>query len=493
MTDAGPGAGPGITGPRVTGPRITGIDGGAGGTRVVVEDVVRLAGLCRAAGSEVHDGAVALSLARAALLVEGTAALSPVTAAHAGMLLQRATFGPDSPVVVAGGAGTLGLGLTAAAHAYDAVEVANTALWEAAGVAAVVGDVATAAACPQRVMTDAGQAYLGEVVEAGRPLGAEEAGSRWASDHALDLEQRVEGVAVLGSVLPLAASVGGRAVVGEHAEVAPVAVVAHELAPLWQDGDPEVAAVGPPVATTAPRSTQDLVRGLAETNREPDGTVAVRTITSGAGGRERHAVVVDVPGTDAWSLPGEQTDQVRDLSGNVTASAGEASAYARGVEEAVVTSGVPRDVPITLVGHSQGGMAATMAAERLQRRGYRVTHVVAVAAPIANLRQPAGVTTLALDGDRDLVTKADGRPNGDQAHRVTVRFDSGRSGVEVNHDLETYAAAAALVDDQGDREASLAPVLSSLRRDGAIVAAGEPSRAEVVHVRVSRARPRPGP
>lgn len=472
-------------------PRITGVDGGAGGLRVVVDDVQVLGVLCRDVGADLDELGVAGALAGAGLAVDATAVLSPATALGAAAALQRSLIGPFSPLVVAGGARVVGNALVTAATGYDLAEVANTALWDARDAAGVVLAVDGAVRDPVGTSRSVGQAYLTEALRAGEPLSPREAADRWASEHAGELEHRINGAAVLAAPGIAGARLDqGERVLGEHASWAPVAVVAHAAAPLWVDGEPVVGVTGPATVGSAPTRTADVVRGLAATNEREDGTIALRRITSRQDGVERQAVLVDVPGTDAWSLPGHETEQVRDLGGNVGLLGGDATAYARGVEAAVVASGVPKDVPIALAGHSQGGMAAVVAADRLRNQGYRVTHVVAVAAPIAHLRQPRGVTTLALDGDRDVVTKLDGRPNGDRARRVTVRFDSGLEGTGPNHDLRTYARAADEVDERAATDASLDRVVAGMREAGVLISGGTAASMETVHVRITADRGR---
>ncbi|WP_288798206.1 thioesterase domain-containing protein [uncultured Arsenicicoccus sp.] len=471
------------------GPRITGVDGGAGGIRVVVDDVQMLGVLCRAVGADLDELGVAGALAGAGLAVDATAVLSPATALAAAAALQRSLIGPFSPLVVAGGARVVGNALVTAASGYDLAEVANTALWDARDAAGVVLAVEGVVRDPVGTTRSVGEAYLTESLRAGEPLSPREAADRWASEHAGELEHRINGAAALAAPVVAADRLAqGEEVLGEHAQLSPVAVVAHAAAPLWVDGEPVLAAAGPVSVGPAPGRTADVVRGLAETNAREDGTIAVRRITSRQDGTDRQAVLVDVPGTDAWSLPGEETDQVRDLGGNVGLMGGEATAYARGVEAAVVAAGVPKDVPIALAGHSQGGMAAVVAADRLRSQGYRVTHVLAVASPIANVRQPRGVTTLALDGDRDLVTKLDGRANGDRARRVTVRFDSGLAGTGPNHDLRTYARAADEVDELAATDPSLARVVSEMRAVGVLTEDGAAASMETTHVRITADR-----
>nr|WP_277628336.1 thioesterase domain-containing protein [Arsenicicoccus dermatophilus] len=181
------------------------------------------------------------------------------------------------------------------------------------------------------------------------------------------------------------------------------------------------------------------------------------------------------------------------MGGNVRLLGGEDSAYSRGVVAAVVDSGVPRDVPITLAGHSQGGMAALVAATELRRRGYRVTHVVTAGAPIGSLRQPDGVTTLALDGDQDVVTKLDGRANRDQARRVTVRFASGLPDPAGNHALGTYVQAAREVDRAAPADPSLRPVVAQLREEGVLPQGEATTSVRRVYVRRRLDGGRPGP
>ncbi|MCH8613495.1 thioesterase domain-containing protein [Arsenicicoccus dermatophilus] len=491
------------------GVRITGVVGGAGGVRVVVDDVQRLGLLCRQVAEELSEGAVALAVARAAGAVSATAGLSPATAAVAQAALAPVAIGPTSPLVVGLGASALGRDLVTAAAAYDLAERTATTLWDGVDASRVAVRAAVALGQPELVAAGVLDGYVAESVAAGEPLDPQEAFGRWAVDRGPALEHDLNGAAVLAASFAAHDQARrGQAPIGPHAEATAVGVDAHALADRWADGEPAITdQPAPPRVDPAadssllahtpaetPRGVADLLTGVAETNDAPDGAVALRTITSTApDGTARRALVVDVPGTDAWSAPGAVDDRVRDLGGNVRLLGGEDSAYSRGVVAAVVDSGVPRDVPITLAGHSQGGMAALVAATELRRRGYRVTHVVTAGAPIGSLRQPDGVTTLALDGDQDVVTKLDGRANRDQARRVTVRFASGLPDPAGNHALGTYVQAAREVDRAAPADPSLRPVVAQLREEGVLPQGEATTSVRRVYVRRRLDGGRPGP
>lgn len=231
------------------------------------------------------------------------------------------------------------------------------------------------------------------------------------------------------------------------------------------------------VAATTSRGPSDLAAGVAALDRvnelssterpEGNGTIEIQRIGSG----EQARWVVLLPGTDdPGTLPGEQDDDVRDLGTNLRAMAGQSTAYQRGIEAAMTEAGIGPDDPVTIWGHSQGGMAAVQVASGGR---FAVEDVLTLGAPIGAMPPaPDGVRVTSLENERDVLVLLDGTPNPDRVEHLTVRFAGGGSTPGEAHSLAEYARGAAAVDAATD------PVVrqrvEELRASGAL-GAGEPA------------------
>jgi hypothetical protein len=96
--------------------------------------------------------------------------------------------------------------------------------------------------------------------------------------------------------------------------------------------------------------------------------------------------------------------------------------YRRAVAEALRRAGVPSGSELMVVGHSQGGITAMNLAAA---GGYRVTHVIAAGAPIANKRS-AGARVLSIENRGDLVPALDGVRERAGPQRTVYRFGTDR-------------------------------------------------------------------
>ena len=197
----------------------------------------------------------------------------------------------------------------------------------------------------------------------------------------------------------------------------------------------------------APTGLRDLLDALGETGGPdvPDGVFSVQELRRDEGS----LWIVQLPGTDDFT----SDHVVRGSGSNLQLTAGEQTAYAEAVTQAMAELGVGGDDPVMLVGHSQGGMqAVALAAD--PGFGHHVTHVVTAGSPVATAGLPDGVTVLSLENTGDVVPLLDGEPNPAAAHHVTVQADvhtgSLGAGPGQNHALSTYAAIAAAAEAGGD-------------------------------------------
>jgi hypothetical protein len=135
----------------------------------------------------------------------------------------------------------------------------------------------------------------------------------------------------------------------------------------------------------------------------PAATVAVQKVIAADGAV---SWTVLIPGTQS-ALP---ADHPWDGRTDVELVAGQADGATAAVERALADSGVGPDEPVTLVGHSLGGIAATALVARAGfAERYRVGGLVTAGSPTGMLATPPGVPVLHLETPEELVSNTEGR------------------------------------------------------------------------------------
>ncbi len=180
--------------------------------------------------------------------------------------------------------------------------------------------------------------------------------------------------------------------------------------------------------------------------------------------------VVQLPGTDV-----DDSDSVRDWTGNIHLLEGRDTAYGEAIDKALVNAGAGRDDPILLSGHSAGGMQAAHLAGDPNFR-WNVKGVLTAAAPIGGLQLPDTVAALSLENTRDLVVGLDGHANEEGVGHVTVRADAGGDGLSQAHSLsDRYVPLAGAVDAGADP--STTQIIDAWRDNGFVsTGSGESSK-----------------
>lgn len=149
----------------------------------------------------------------------------------------------------------------------------------------------------------------------------------------------------------------------------------------------------------------------------PEATLAVQKVTAEEGGV---SWTVLVPGTQSALPAGHPWDGRTDLE----LMAGQPDGATAAIERALADSGVGPDEPVTLVGHSLGGIAAAALVSRAGFAArYRVGGLVTAGAPTGLITTPPGVPVLHLETPEELVTSTDGRSGAENPRtrdRVTV-------------------------------------------------------------------------
>jgi hypothetical protein len=261
---------------------------------------------------------------------------------------------------------------------------------------------------------------------------------------------------------------------GSRGQATDLASAARLVGELYPDGREVVTPLGIDARDRSmvapPKGFADLMAGLTYRDDEAtgphQGDIDVRAILNPDGSR---SYIVDIPGTKDWHLaPGLHDGPLNDLGTNLHAMGGESTAYERGVAEALRQAGANPADPVLLIGHSQGGIVATDAANHFVSSGqFNVTHVVTIGAPVGRLEVPDSVAMLSVENRNDIVAHLDAADNPDTPNRTTVSFSDDHGSIEVNHDLRGYAPAARALDASTD--ASVAAF-----RDSASAFLGDP-------------------
>ena len=414
------------------------VSGGAGGTSAHYADLELLA---KRSESDAADYAAIDGRAHAILLdddVVASAVLDPAGVVRFAETLMSTLDGPNGLSALATRMQLRGAALRAAAASYRAVDEAQRDLVDS--VRFVVGfTLGTVPMVPVGlVLLGAGSTRLfGQ-------LGATVDWQGLLTAHP-GLVDNLVGVAP-GLIVGLP---------GVHGDASDLAAAARLIGELYPDGPAVVTPLGPdPTMVVAPRGFADLVDGLTYRDTEATGShqgdIDVRVVTAADGSR---SYIVDIPGTKDWHLvPGAHDGPLNDLGTNLHAMGGQSTAYEQGVAEALRQAGAGPGDPVMLVGHSQGGMVATDAANHFVSSGqFNVTHVVTLGAPVGRLDVPDSVAMLSLENRNDIVAHLDASDNPDAPNRTTVSFTDDHGTVADNHALlVSYAPAARVLDASTD-------------------------------------------
>jgi len=465
-------------------PEVVSVTGGAGGSDATYDDIVDLASLFETAGDELRSNA----WDDKGLLANGdllqSAFLSSRTFAEAEAAVITATIGPHGVASRAICIEADALIMTTSVGAYRLADDVVHGLY---GGLSYVGGFALGLVTPGLVLLGGGLGaasllanplVMGYVATHPEPKDQILAGVQgFIEDHPELVQELVNSGGglldgLVGSPLlpvpyglrgPLLATLGIDPVHGTTGDAA------GDLAGMFGDTGQEVTANGTDVRhLPPPGSLEDLMAGLSTTNNGGDGEIDIQLV-----GNPPH-YIVNLPGTDSWDDPGD----ARDLTANLQLVGAQDTAYSRGILEAMDRAGIPKDAPVMLVGHSQGGMTAVhLAADPDFQERFNVRHVVTVGAPTAQVPDiPSGTHVFSLENTGDVVPLLDGEDNPDAANRTTVRFDGTTGSVGGNHDMGVYTRAGAVVDSYDDPSTRAA--LQQMRDDGFLGDGRGPSSTE---------------
>lgn len=442
------------------------VSGGAGGIEATYDDIKRLGRLYAATGARLVEAAWDDKLEAADGDLVASAILSPDSFAAAEAAILDATYGPSGLVVRAATIEAQSFCFVGVVEIYRAADEARRAVIETLsyGLGYVIGvNLPT-------VLLAGGLAY------SGLRLGGMRDDELIAllEDHPEVLETLVNGGGGLLDGMSdnplLAPFMDALGLDGFHPDTGSAAGDLGELLFGDYEGDLNDDYPTNVFDYDAPGDLGDLIDDLADTadGGVPDGVISIQALTDADG---NSSYVVQLPGTDEFF----SENDIRNMGSNLNLIAGDDTAYADAIQQAMQAAGVRPDDPVMLVGHSQGGMqAAALAGD--PDFGYHVTHVVTAGSPIATSGIPDDVSVVSLENTGDLVPLLDGESNPDSAHHTTVQADvhSGSFGAAdgQNHSLSTYGQIADAADASGDP--SVAAALATMHDNGFLAGIGGP-------------------
>lgn len=478
------------------------VTGGAAGILARVADMRATADVLDAKGEATQELALRVAAVAAHEAVLSSQVLSPMTGGRVLAEVAQAQLPPDGLAWVALEYEAAAVFLRGSATVYEETDAALARLAELGrGVTGVVvinvgllaaGGIALSAllldALPEDVADalthDAFAAWVEEVGE--DPLDAVLGGlydEPWVTDSIVSALPWVLGVEVplvLSAITPWTFP----PVPLSYEQVVAGVVGAGGLLGLFADGTPVVTPDPAPDGTAA----DSLAALFGNIDRLGDGhasEVRVTAVPDGAGG---HSWIVEIPGTQQWEAesgtnPSNLATNLRLMAGYDTAmETAVLEAVHRSMSEVAAQQGVPlaelQAQPVTLAGHSQGGIvAAALAAD--PGNGLHVTQVVTGGSPIAAMDIPEDVSVLSIEHTQDPVPRLDGDPNPGGPGWTTVTRDvHGTDGVAAGspisaHGGRVYADTAALVSAQAAEDPALALALQGLEEQFAHVRDGQ--------------------
>lgn len=244
---------------------------------------------------------------------------------------------------------------------------------------------------------------------------------------------------------------------------------------IFEDGKPYA---GDPIAVEInadnrqdlmPSSASNIFNGVADAYAvkgdagAENGVVRIVTVKQADG---TNAYIVNIPGTEDWSVGG--SGNARDLTSNLKLVAGQSSTASESVILAMQKANIPPGAPVMLSGHSQGGIiAADLVSDSDFMSKYNVTNMLTAGSPIDGTNVPYTVKTLAVQHATDVVPMLDlggDRVGGDLSYspdnisvvtmdNPTFKPDPNKNNFENlfgfvgnNHDFDLYVKDLAKTD-----------------------------------------------
>lgn len=223
-----------------------------------------------------------------------------------------------------------------------------------------------------------------------------------------------------------------------------------------------VTPVGKPTSVAPPRGVADVASRIPA-NAPGRPQIRIEEYAAPSGG-SRWGVYVGGTVELAPIASGEAFD----IESAVSTVAGEDGAAYRAVLDAMADAGIDAGDPVTIAGHSQGGLVAAAIASSGE---YAVDTVVTFGAPSAQVPTVDGVTTVAVEHSDDLVPALAGTEAVDDDRTVVTRDTGSRlqegDSLLSAHSIDEYERTARLMDVSDDRRMlDLREALERLSPDG---------------------------
>lgn len=191
------------------------------------------------------------------------------------------------------------------------------------------------------------------------------------------------------------------------------------------------------------------------------------------GNTGNRAWVVVIPGTQVDGLP--PGTNPFDVGGIAEGLGYDSVQTAAAIRKALAEAGAAAGDQVAAVGYSQGGIhAMNLGRDKAFLADYELKFVLTAGSPVGGIEPGPGTSSLHLEHEQDWVPGADGVPNPDQLHRVTVTSTDPipghqwlGAGMGPGHALERYAGSAA--DVAASRDPTLQDSTGAL---AAVVGAG---------------------
>ena len=199
------------------------------------------------------------------------------------------------------------------------------------------------------------------------------------------------------------------------------------------------------LSVTPATTVQDRASRIPRRDPEGSETAQVRIDRySRTGARDRFEVYIG--GTVDFGLG--SSPEPWDMGSNITALAGLPAGSYTAVREAMARAGVTAESEVVLVGHSQGGLVASLVAAS---GNYNVRGLVTFGAPAGGVRIPAAVPTLSVRHSDDLVPALGGYDVDNRPVVISREAYADRAvpqGVAVPaHDMTEYEETARRIDE----------------------------------------------
>lgn len=195
--------------------------------------------------------------------------------------------------------------------------------------------------------------------------------------------------------------------------------------------------------------------------------------------------VVYVGGTVDMGVGGD--DEAFDMESNAALMADADGGSYRAAERAMDEAGVAAGDPVTVVGHSQGGLVA----ERIAQSGnYDVTTLVTFGAPSTDAPLPDGVDAYAVEHRGDIVPALGGIVDDSSRTIVLADAPSGDDGIFGAHSLDGYEDSATQMD--AARDPRLEPLSEAIAGIGDADAPGEATDYRATRTDASAGEPAAG-